>query len=327
MANGPALRAGGALLRAGSNPAPGVMWIWLFTFFVGMILMMKFSDYAVDYSIKLSKLTGIMKMTIGIIIIAIMTSLPELSVSITASLSNAQNLIYGTMVGSNIADILLVMGGTALVYGIGVGEKYLKRAKEIIIITSLLLLYGLFYGYDSTFGLMSLLIFFFLSDSLLHQKYKDGKEKGSTIEILIILGKLILIIVMILISAEVVTRSSIELSKILGISETLLGATVVGITTSFPELMVALSAARKKEMGIIFGTVFGSCFVNIALILGLSATISTIGIGVREIALLASLLLTYGLALLFMKYKMDRMVGMVMLSIYTLIIIVLSSFG
>ena len=274
--------------------------------------MMKFSDYAVDYSIKLSKLTGIMKMTIGIIIIAIMTSLPELSVSITASLSNAQNLIYGTMVGSNIADILLVMGGTALVYGIGVGEKYLKRAKEIIIITSLLLLYGLF---------------FFLSDSLLHQKYKDGKEKGSTIEILITLGKLILIIIMILISAEVVTRSSIELSKILGISETLLGATVVGITTSFPELMVALSAARKKEMGIIFGTVFGSCFVNIALILGLSATISTIGIGVREIALLASLLLTYGLALLFMKYKMDRMVGMVMLSIYTLIIIVLSSFG
>ncbi|MCD6435322.1 MAG: hypothetical protein J7L15_02940, partial [Clostridiales bacterium] len=173
--------------------------------------MMKFSDYAVDYSIKLSKLTGIMKMTIGIIIIAIMTSLPELSVSITASLSNAQNLIYGTMIGSNIADILLVMGGTALIYGIGVGKKYLKRAKEIIIITSLLLLYGLFYGYDSTFGLMSLLVFLFLSDSLLHQKYKDGKEKGSTIEILITLGKLILIIIMILISAEVVTRSSIEL--------------------------------------------------------------------------------------------------------------------
>lgn len=297
-------------------------------FIIGIISLMKLSDYAVDYSVELSKLTGIMKLTIGIVVIALMTSLPELAIAITSSLSKASNIVFGTMLGSNIADILLVLGGAAAVYGIGVSKRYLKSAGEIMILTAGLLIYGIIYQYDIVFGLLSIIIFGFLSDRLLHHNVKKERvvENGFW-KSLATLVKLVIVIVLIILSAELVTRSTIEISNILGISETLIGATIISITTSFPELMVALSAARKKEMEIIFGTVFGSCFVNIAFILGLSSILSVITISAREMFLLAYLLITYFIAFLLIRYKLDRFEGIVMLFLYLLFILLMSSFG
>lgn len=297
-------------------------------FVVGMILLMKLSDYAVEYSIQLSKLTGIMKLTIGVIIIALMTSLPELAVSITSSINKASNLVFGTMVGSNIADILIVLGGAAAVYGIGVGRYHIKDAAEIMIITSLLLIYGLAYGYGDVFGLLGLIIFLFFSDRLLHRRIeKEGGNQKEIGKIVVTAVKLVLVITFILLSAELVTKSSIELSNIFRISETLIGATIISITTSFPELMVALAAAKRRETEIIFGTVFGSCFINISLVLGIGSLIFPISIGIREMFLIASLFVTYLIALGFMYYKIDRFEGLIMSLLYILFILVMSSFG
>ncbi len=303
------------------------MLIYFLGFFAGMILLYKLSDYAVDYSVKLSRLTGIMKLTIGVIVIAVMTSLPELSVSITASFSHAGSLVYGTMVGSNIADILTCLGFAALIYTVRIDKKNYNRAVEIILITSLVLLYGLVYGYDSTFGFLGLILFGFLSDRLLHKKVEHKEEEGEIIKILTVLFKLIIVIVLILLSAELVTKSSIALSDHFGISETLIGSTIVGFTTSLPELAVVLAAAKRRERDILFGTVFGSCFINIVLVLAIGTIISPIVIGFRDKILLGFLIITYLISLVFMRGKIERFEGFIMVFLYVLFIMLMGSLG
>ena len=297
-------------------------------FFLGIALLSKLSDYAVDISVKLSKLTGIIKLTIGIIVIALMTSLPELAITITSSISKVGKLAYGTMVGSNIADILLVLGAASAIYGINISKRNIIHATEIIVITSGLLAYGFFYGYDIVFGFLGIIIFGLLADRLLHKKTEQEAETSSSIgEIIVTLTKLVVVIIFILLSAELVTRSVIEISNYFGISETLIGATIIGITTSLPELAVVLSAAKKKENEIVFGTIFGSCFINISLVLGIGALISPILIGFRETVVFVFLLFTYIVTLLFMKYKLERFEGVIMLFIYALFVLLMASLG
>jgi len=291
-------------------------------FVLGIFVLIKTSNWAVDLSVKFSEITGLTKTAVGVIIIALMTSLPELTISITSSISNANHIMFGTLFGSTVADILLVFG-IGLVYGIKTSKENFKQVKWIMILTSVLLIYGLFYGFNINLGLLSVIIFLVLSKKLLARKTKnDSKKWDDIINGLIILFKLTFAIAIILLSAELVTLTTVEISNMFGLSQTLIAGTIIAITCVLPELCVTISSVRKREYDIGIGNIFGSCFVNIAFILGLGIIIAPVIIGLNEVLLIVSLFISYMIVFSFLYTKtLDRFAGLILLLFYVLYIL------
>ena len=300
----------------------------LLGFVLGLFILIKASDWATDLSVKFSEITGLMKMTVGMIILALMTSLPELAISLSSSFSNASRVMFGTVLGSNIADVLLVLGMGA-VLGIKISKENSKHANWIMLITSGLLVYGLIYGFNIILGLLSVIIFGALAKKLLTRQTRTGVGDHDEItKEAIILVKLLCAVAIVFISAEFVTLTTVEISNIFGLTQTFIGATIIAITTSLPELAITFSSVRKKQFSIGIGNIFGSCFINVALILGLGIIIAPVAVGLSEIILFFSLILSYFVvALLIFRESVDRFAGLILLLFYVLYLILMGALG
>jgi len=300
----------------------------LLGFVLGLFILIKASDWATDLSVKFSEITGLMKMTVGMIILALMTSLPELAICLSSSFSNASHVMFGTVLGSNIADVLLVLGMGA-VLGIKISKENSKHANWIMLITSGLLVYGLIYGFNIILGLLSVIIFGALAKKLLTRQTRTGvRDHDEITKEAIILVKLLCAVAIVFISAEFVTLTTVEISNIFGLTQTFIGATIIAITTSLPELAITFSSVRKKQFSIGIGNIFGSCFINVALILGLGIIIAPVAVGLSEIILFFSLILSYFVvALLIFRESVDRFAGLILLLFYVLYLILMGALG
>ena len=294
-------------------------------FVAGIAVLIKASDVAVDLSLKFSEITGMMKLSVGMIIIGTMTSLPEFAIAMTSSIANANQIMFGNLVGGSFTDLFFVMGIGAVLYGLRISKEDLRKGVEIFIITSGLLVYGLFWGFDSVFGLMAIILFILFSESLLSGKNRSGKNKTRYNRgVLKILIKISAAVALIVLAAEAVTYSTKAISAEFGIAESLIGATIIALSTTAPELCVTIAAGRKNEFDLLVGNLFGSCFVNIALIMGISAVIAPISFGLSQLVLVAALLGAYFTVYLFSANRqIDRFQGIILLSMYALYLIVM----
>lgn len=246
-------------------------------FIIGIILVSKGSDILVDGTTKTALYFGIPLFVISAVLIGFGTSAPELAVSVGASLENDAGISLGNIVGSCIANILLILGIGALINPIKINKGSIKKESIIILFSSIILLIfaaaGLLDKYHLIGGLLFLLMFIgalyiFILSSKQHKQKLDtkGMQKTQKNIVLIILG-----IVAVILGAWLLIQSTISIATTLGIPSFYIALSVVAVGTSLPELIVTITASRKDKSDITIGNIIGSNMFNIFLILGLSA--------------------------------------------------------
>lgn len=251
---------------------------------IGFILLVKGADYFVDGCSKVASSIGIPSLIIGLTIVAFGTSAPELAVSAIASFKGNSDIAIGNVVGSNICNLLLVLGLSGMFGTLKAKNSIIERDYLYLILSGgiiFLLTAGAFYhhrpiGYISrTNGailicFLIIYVYALLMDSKKSIKEKEEKTKFSFKDLIFIVLGLIGIVA----GGQLVVNSAQSIAKAIGISDHLIALTVVAIGTSLPELVTSVIATKKGETDIAIGNVIGSNIFNIFMILGVSSIIN-----------------------------------------------------
>lgn len=300
---------------------------------LGFIIIIKGSDMLVDGSVNLAKFLKIPTLVIGLTIVAIATGVPEIAISISSSLKGSNGLLLGNLLGSNIFNILFILGLIAIIKPLYIKKEIILKNYAFALLSCLVLFiisYDIYFG-DSlvnvitrTEGILLLCfagIFLYSTvlEATLDKNIKVEKGKFSFKDILyIVVG-----IVLIGLSAEVIVNSAVNISKWLGIGEDLIGLTIIAIGTNLPELVTSIVAVRKGEVDIAIGNLVGTNIYNIFLILGLAATINPIVISSNAFIDIIVLAITSFIVYIFIQHKKDinRKEGIIMILLYIIYIV------
>ena len=289
--------------------------IWLIVLVFALFILVKASDYFTESAEKIGLALGMPAFIVGVTIVAIGTSLPELLSSIIAVMKNSTEIVVGNVIGSNIANILLVLGITAIV-----GKK-LKTSYELlsvdlpIMIGSVFFLAitlwdGVFNFWEGLLGLGILAVYIFYTTSLSEKKDTEIKkkiklERKSKIEWKTILS-LFISAIFIFIGAKLTIDSVIQLSEIFNIGKEIIAASAVALGTSLPELMVSVTAAMKGKGSMAIGNVLGSNIFNALAVMGIPAIIAPIIVPQNILIFMLPVLLM--VALLYFFITQDKQV-------------------
>lgn len=251
---------------------------------VGMLLLIKGADFFVSSASTLAKKLGVSSLIIGLTVVSIGTSLPEASVSISSALKGSNGLSIGNVVGSNIFNILVVLGCSCLFAPIIVDNGLKKRDLPILIGTGLILLiFTLWFSKTGNYDILRfeaiillLLIVGYIILCIFTTKKKEDEEEEEKPKMKVWLCLIIIVVsgFAIACGGEFVTYGAKELAIKMGADEILVGLTIVAVGTSLPELVTSIMAAKKHENEIAVGNAVGSCIFNILFILGAAAAIS-----------------------------------------------------
>ncbi|MEF9958639.1 MAG: calcium/sodium antiporter [Niameybacter sp.] len=256
---------------------------------LGFVLLIKGADFFVEGASSIAKTLKVPALIIGLTIVAFGTSAPELAVSITSAMKGQNGIAVGNVVGSNIFNILMVIGVSAILCPLAVKKSILIKEFPFTILAGIALFImaidtvlgsGQVNMLSRTDGLM-LLIFFGIFMYYLIEVALQARASGEDEEIEgMPLWKSIVFsiggIAGIVWGGDVVVDSATNIALAWGMSETLVGLTIIAVGTSLPELVTSIVAARKGESDIALGNVIGSCIFNVFLILGVSAIINPI---------------------------------------------------
>lgn len=248
---------------------------------VGFVLLIKGADYFVDGASELASKLGIPSMIIGLTIVAFGTSAPEAAVSVTSALTKSNAIAVSNIIGSNIFNLLAVIGLTSILYKIDIDNVTLKEDFPLLVLSSILLLIFMYTTNTITRleGIALLIILAVYIYRLIKRsksEESDIEEKKNPLSPIKIFLYIILGIIGIILGGNLVVENAKTIAIALGMSETLVGLTIVSIGTSLPELVTSITAALNKKPGIALGNAIGSCIFNILFILGLTNTISPI---------------------------------------------------
>lgn len=250
----------------------------ILAFIVGVIFLYKCSDILVDGTSKTAAQLGISSLIISVIVVAFGTSAPEFAISVSAAFQSHADISMGNIIGSCVANLLLVLGVSAIIRPIKVKKTIIKREMPIIIGVTIVLLLSSFFGLLDTHRLIGGAIFLVLFAVFIVyfircakkernndvEKYESGKTLKNII--FIILG-----IAGVVVGALLLIESALSIADFFGIPEMIIALSMVAVGTSLPELVVSAMAAYKNESDIAVGNVIGSNVFNIFLILGASA--------------------------------------------------------
>lgn len=293
---------------------------------LGFVLLIKGADFFVEGSSSVAKRLKVPSMIIGLTIVAMGTSLPECAVSVAASISGNNGLAVSNVVGSNIFNLMVVCGACALVVPLKVQMDTLKKEYPFSMICAVILLLLGYLGMrvDRKDGVLLLLIFtaylLWMVRSAMRARGRNlaSKEEYEVMPV----AKCILFIVggavAIKFGGDFVTDGATTAAGYLGLSQNLIGLTIVAMGTSFPELVTSIVAARKNEVDMAIGNVLGSNIFNILLILGIASVISPIDFVMENmidiVCLMAMSFLTWRLT--WTGRRLDRKEGLLMLGVY-----------
>ena len=298
------------------------MWLDIIIIIIGIVCVLKGADFLTEGAAALARRVNIPEIVIGLTIVAAGTSAPELFVSLVSALKGTPDLAVGNVVGSNTMNCMLIVGCAAMVAPMTISRSTVKKDIPFAVGASVLLMLLALNNFLGRFDGILLLAGFvsFMVYSL--RQAKNGQGDATTEEkqqnpwlsaLYIVLG-----LVGLVIGSNLFVDHASSLALALGISEGVVGLTVVAGGTSLPELATSVVAARKGQSAIAIGNVIGSNVFNILLILGLTATISPLQIeGITTIDM-AVMLLSVILVWLFSRtrYTVERWEGGLLLVIY-----------
>lgn len=296
---------------------------------VGFVLLIKGADFFVEGSSSVAKMLKVPSIIIGLTIVAMGTSLPECAVSITASMTNNNALAVSNAVGSNIFNLMVVCGFCALFNPLVVEKNTLKKEFPFSMICAVLLMV---FGYIAmelgrVDGLILLVLFacflIWMVRSALKAREAAGDEEYEVLPVwkcvIFIIGG----IVAIKFGGDFVVEGASAVAAKMGLSQNLIGLTIVACGTSLPELVTSVVAARKNELDMALGNVIGSNIFNVLFVLGVAATISPITFimeNVIDITILTLMSLVVW-AFAWTKQKLDKKEGIIMLLMYAVYLV------
>lgn len=249
---------------------------------LGFVFLIKGADLFVDGSSSIAKHMKIPSVIVGLTIVAMGTSAPEASVSITAAIAGNSDISLGNIVGSNIFNFLVVIGASAIIFPVVSHKDILKRDLWWNLgITGVLLLLMLDNKIGRIDGVillagMATYLFFVIRNALKNRTTADENEQLLSVPKSIIF--MVIGLAAIICGGNFVVDNASIIAKSLGLSETLIGLTIVAIGTSLPELVTSITAAKKQEAGIALGNAVGSNIFNILFILGASSALTPINV-------------------------------------------------
>ncbi len=299
---------------------------------IGFIILIKGADFFIDGASSIAKIAKIPSLLIGLTIVAFGTSAPEAAVSINAALKGANDIAIGNIIGSNIFNLLVAVGFSAMIRPIKVQKTTIIKEYPLsvysVAMLAILSLDTVFGGQDANIitrgdGLILLLGFgifmFYLVDMAISSKEADDEMEQivklplSKSIIFSILG-----LVGVVFGGDIVVKAATEIAVNLGMSQTLVGLTIVAVGTSLPELVTSITAARKGESDIAIGNIIGSGLFNIFFVLGISASISPITVSSKlifDFAILAIVtIISHVFA--FSKREVDKKEGFTLVVMY-----------
>ena len=299
----------------------------VFILIFGFILLIKGSDFFVSSASDIAKKFKIPPIIIGLTVVAMGTSAPELSVSVTSSLAGLNDMSIANVVGSNIFNVLVALGVSSIF-----GKLKINNYKDIWMLLGTclgLLLMAINRSLGMLNGIILLIAFTMYILSLIKQA-KDNKankeesedEKQRNIFITVVLG--ILGAIAIVIGGNMVVNSASEIALKLGMSENLVGLTIVALGTSLPEFVTSVMATKKGELEIAIGNIIGSNIFNILLILGVASLISPMAISVVAICDVMFMVFTVALFIfLTVKEKeLNKKSGILLIMMYIVYLII-----
>ncbi len=312
----------------------------VFVLIIGFVLLVKGADFFVEGASSVAKMLKVPSLIIGMTIVAMGTSLPETSVSIAASMNNQNTLAVSNVVGSNIFNLMVVLGVCAVIAELKVSKDVLKRDYPFSVLCAILLLVAGVIG--MTLGRMDGIIFlvifavfiFYLIKSALDarkrgeisEKEREMNEEMEEMEDLPVWKCILYIVggaIAIKYGGDWVVDSASVIATSFGISATLVGLTICSVGTSLPELVTSIVAARKNELDMAVGNVVGSNVFNILMVLGIAATVSPIAFLTENIidivVLLVFSLITWVLCVT--QKKLSKKEGILMLVLYTIYLV------
>ena len=293
---------------------------------VGFVLLIKGADFFVEGSSTVAKKLHIPSIIVGLTIVAMGTSLPELAVSATASLDGNNAIAISNVVGSNMFNLIVVCGACALFAPLAISKDILKKDFPIAIGCGVLLLVMGIIGMEvcRIDGIILSVLFITYISILVRAALKarantkDEENVGKTIPVWLCIIYIVGGIAAIKFGGDFVVDGAVTIAGKLGLSENLIGLTIVAVGTSLPELVTSIVASRKNEVEMAVGNVLGSNVFNILLILGVAGTISPMTFIMENI--IDIVLLTAASLLIYLfswtKERIDRKEGIVMLLMY-----------
>lgn len=280
---------------------------------LGLGVLVWSADKFVDGAVGIAKFCGMSTLLIGMVIVGFGTSAPEMVVSAISAMQNAPELALGNAYGSNIANIALILGLTAVISPVIVVRKALKRDLPVLLAVTALSIYLASDGAINRLdGIVLLLVFAgvmaFNIVSEIRQKKAEGTSETEADEgEKLSLGKsvfwLVFGLALLVASSRALVWGAVEIARALGVSDLLIGLTIVAVGTSLPELASSIAAARKGENDLAFGNIIGSNLFNTLLVVGIASTIapmhsfepSVFNRDMPVMAVLTVLLLLFGL--------------------------------
>ena len=291
---------------------------------LGFIMLVKGADWFVDGASHIAQRFGIPQLVIGLTIVAMGTSAPEAAVSITAALKGNADITVGNIVGSNILNILIILGISSVITALAVSRStILYEIPFMIVITVVLFIQGMSGVIVFSEGIILLLLFLAYLGYLFVMAKKgnavdtDEKKKHKLWQsVLWTIAGLALIIV----GSNAAVDAASSIARIFGMSERFIGLTIVALGTSLPELFTSVSAARKKNADIAIGNIVGSNIFNILFVVGISALITPIpfSAGFRIDTIFAAFAGILLLVCSVRRQKLHRKSGIIMLVSYML---------
>ena len=292
----------------------------IFFAIIGLGLLVFGAEIVIRGSVSFGKKINISLFAIGVVIVAGGTSLPELASSINAVLINHSDLALGAVVGSNIANLVLVMAATTLIYPIvNINKNQINQAWINIFLGIVLIIMTFFY-FNYIFGIVAILSLVYL----MYTQIKKGEINNSEIDkndysmiislILIVLG-----IIFLVYGSGLLVNSAIEIAKKYNVPEAVIGLSLIAFGTSLPELVVGILSAIKRKIDFALGNILGSNIYNVLGVLGISSlfgnfTLPEIFIK-QDLIIMVAITSIVLIFMLFMK-KIGRIYGILGLSIY-----------
>jgi len=284
---------------------------------IGFVLLVKGADYMIDGAVELAAIFGISSLLIGLSVTAMGTSAPEAAVSIKAALSSYSSISFGNILGSNIANLGLVLGLGALIWTVRAGKSTVKLEAPFCCVVVVILVFMVrddWYGrgemylsrFDGTILLVLFLFYIYYLYSMMKkdkmlsyldsnpQKTERSKKEIYKSSVFLIAGMSGVVF-----GARVIVDNSIIIAKNLGVSELLISVTIIALGTSLPEMATSLAAMKKGKSDIAIGNVVGSNIFNILFVLGLSSVIRPMYFPLSVFKDLLFVLLVSGVFLLF----------------------------
>lgn len=303
-------------------------------FFVSFIMLFIGGDLLVRSSVSLALRMRISTLVVGMTVVSFATSAPELFVSLQAVLDGSNDIAFGNVIGSNIANITLVLGVTALIFRMKISEQTITLNYPILLLSSLVFggVLHFFGGVPQSIGFLFIFLLLVFVWMLIRKSRKDNLkaatdedellEKVSDDSLIKSLGFLIVGIVLLKFGADYLVDGTIAIAKKFEISERVIAVTVVAIGTSIPELATSIVAALKKEHNLAIGNLIGSNIFNILAVLGVVASVKEITIvdsAILSFDYVWMIIITFVLGLFiytFSKRKISRVEGVFLLLIY-----------